>query len=184
MNSKSLFLSLIVFVLSMVTIAGYAQQKILVAYFSHSGNTKAVAYSICKKTNGEIYEIKTVKPYPTDYNAVVDVAKKELNSDYRPALVNKIKDIKQYDIVFIGYPNWWGTYPQAVKVFLSTNNLVGKTIIPFCTHEGSAMGNSEDDLKALCPKSVLKEGLAIRGSKARNSEDEIQAWLKNLKLLK
>jgi flavodoxin len=161
-----------------------AQKKVLVAYFSHSGNTKAVAYSIAKKTDAEIFEIKTAKPYPEDYNTVVDIAKKELRSDFSPTLANNIKDIGQFDIIFIGYPNWWGTYPQAVKVFLRMNNLAGKTIIPFCTHEGSELGESVADLKKMCPKSIILQGLAIQGKTAHNSDDRINDWLQKLKIIK
>lgn len=159
-------------------------KKILAAYFSHSGNTRAVAYDICKKVDGEFFQIQTVKPYPTDYNTVVDIAKRELKADFRPELKSKLKNSTQYDVIFLCYPNWWGTYPQAVKVFLSMHDFSGKTIIPFCTHEGSEFGNSIGDLKKMCPKSKILEGLAIRGSKAHNSDDEITDLLKKLKLIK
>ena len=159
-------------------------KKILVAYFSHSGNTRAVAYDICKKVDGEFFEIQTVKPYSTDYNTVVDIAKRELKADFRPELKSKLKNSGQYDVIFVGYPNWWGTYPQAIKVFLSMHDFSGKTIIPFCTHEGSELGRSVADLKKLCPKSTILEGLAIRGSAAHNSHDRIDEWLKKLKITK
>jgi len=159
-------------------------KKILVAYFSHSGNTRAVAYDICKKVDGEFFEIQTVKPYPSDYNTVVDIAKRELKADFRPELKSKLKNSGQYDVIFVGYPNWWGTYPQAIKVFLSMHDFSGKTIIPFCTHEGSELGRSVADLKKLCPKSTILEGLAIRGSAAHNSHDRIDEWLKKLKITK
>ena len=165
----------------------YAQsngKRILVAYFSHSGNTRGVAYNICKKVEGEFFEIQTVKPYPSDYNTVVDQAKRELKVDYRPELKNRLKNIKQYDVIFLGYPDWWDTYPQAVKVFLSQYDFSGKTIIPFCTHEGSEFGNSIDDMKKMCPKSKILEGLAIRGSASHNSDDRIKEWLKKLKIIK
>ena len=159
-------------------------KKILVAYFSHSGNTRAVAYDICKKVDGEFFEIQTVKPYSTDYNTVVDIAKRELKADFRPELKSKLKNSAQYDVIFVGYPNWWGTYPQAVKVFLSTHDFSGKTIIPFCTHEGSELGRSVAYMKKLFPKSAILEGLAIRGSAAHNSDDRIDEWLKKLKITK
>lgn len=161
-----------------------APKKILVAYFSHSGNTRAVAYDICKKTDGEFFEIQTVKPYPTDYNTVVDQAKRELKADFRPELKSRLKNIKQYDVIFLGYPDWWDAYPQAVKVFLTQYDFSGKTIIPFCTHEGSEFGNSLSDLKKMCPKSKILQGLAINGSKAHNSSDQIELWLKKLKIIK
>jgi len=159
-------------------------KKILVAYFSHSGNTRSVAYDICKKVDGEFFEIKTVKQYTADYNTVVEQAKREQKSDYRPELKSKLKDIRQYDVIFIGFPNWWGTYPQAVKVFLSQYDFSGKTIIPFCTHEGSELGRSVADLKKLCPTSNIQEGLPIRGSASHNSDRQINDWLKKLKIIK
>jgi len=161
-----------------------SSKKILVAYFSHSGNTRAVAYDICKKVDGEFFEIHTVKPYPTDYNAVVDQAKREQKSDYRPELKSRLKNINQYDVIFLGYPDWWDTYPQAVKVFLSQYDFSGKIIIPFCTHEGSEFGRSIADLKKMCPNSHILEGLAIRGSAVHNSDDRIEGWLKKLKIIK
>ena len=115
---------------------------------------------------------------------MVDIAKRELKADFRPELKSKLKNPTQYDVIFLCYPNWWGTYPQAVKVFLSMHDFSGKTIIPFCTHEGSEFGNSLADLKKMCPKSKIQEGLAIRGSKAHNSDAEITDLLKKLKLIK
>lgn len=181
MKFKNIFLLLAVVLYSVNQSA--AKNKVLVAFFSHSGNTKAVAYSIAKKTDAEIFEIKTAKPYPQDYNTVVDIAKKELRSDFSPTLANNIKDIRQFDIIFIGYPNWWGTYPQAVKVFLKMNNLAGKNIIPFCTHEGSELGESVDDLRKMCPKSTILQGIAIQGKRAHNSDDRINYWLQKLKII-
>jgi flavodoxin len=152
-------------------------KKILVAYFSHSGNTRAVAYQISKKVDGESFEIQTVKPYPADYNTVVEQAKREQKSDYRPVLKSRIKNIRQYDVIFLGYPDWWGTYPQAVKVFLSEYDFTGKTIVPFCTHEGSEFGRSITDLKKICPKSNILQGLAIVGKQSHNPGDKITEWL-------
>lgn len=159
-------------------------KKILVAYFSHSGNTRAVGYYISKQTDGDFFEIQTTKAYPKDYNTVVNQAKKELNTDFRPEIKSKIEGIDKYDIIFIGYPNWWGTYPQAVKVFLSQYDFSGKTLIPFCTHEGSGLGSSVADLKKMCPKSAILEGLAVRGSAAHTSNDRINEWLKKTKIIK
>ena len=185
MKIKQLLFTILILLISGIHLNAQTNgKKILVAYFSHSGNTRAVAYDICKKVNGEFFEIKTVKSYPTDYNTLVDQAKRELKSDYRPELKNRIKNINQYDVIFLGYPDWWDAYPQAVKVFLLQYDFSGKTIIPFCTHEGSEFGNSLYDLKKMCPKSRILEGLAIRGNKAHNSGDRIEEWLKKLKIIK
>lgn len=118
-----------------------ANQKILVAYFSFSGNTQMIANQIHENVGGDIFETKTEDAYPTDYNAVVDQAKKEKADNYRPKLATKVENMDSYDVIFLGYPNWRGTMPMAVFTFLEEYNLSGKTIIPFCTHDGSAYYN-------------------------------------------
>lgn len=185
MKTKIILSTLLILILPCIQLNVQATgKKILVAYFSHSGNTRAVAYDICKKVDGEFFEIQTVKPYPSDYNTVVKQAKQEQKSDYRPVLKSKLKNINQYDVIFLGFPDWWDTYPQAVKIFLSQYDFSGKTIIPFCTHEGSEFGRSITDLKKLCPTSHIQEGLAIRGSAVHSSDDRIKDWLKRLKIIK
>ncbi len=109
---------------------GSQMGKILVAFFSHSGNTEAVANQIKEKVSSDLFEIKTVESYPADYNAVVDKAKKEQAADYRPILGTKV-DMDLYDVIFIGYPNWWGTTPMAIFSFFEEYDFSGKTIIAF-----------------------------------------------------
>lgn len=155
-------------------------KKILVAYFSHSGNTRNMAEQINAYCGGDIFEIKTVSPYPSDYGDCVEQAKKEQNEDARPALASKVDDMNDYDVVFVGYPNWWGTMPMAVFNFLESYDFEGKTIVPFCTHEGSAMGRSESDIKALLPSSEIVKGKPVRGSKVRSSGEDIKSWLEDL----
>ncbi len=158
--------------------------KILIAYFSRSGNTREIANQIHKIAGGDIFEIRSVKPYPDDYDAAVEQAKQELNSGYKPALKAKIGNIKTYDLVFIGYPIWWGTFPAPVKTFLSEHDFSGKTIIPFCTHEGSGLGKSLNDISDFCPKSTLLEGVAIRGRDASAAQNTISGWLRKIKIMK
>ena len=126
---------------------------ILVVYFSHTGNTREIADMIHLNTGGDISEIRAVKTYPDDYEALKKVAKQELNSGDNPALKTKISNIRSYNIIFIGYPIWWGTFPAPVRTFLSENDLSGKTIVPFSTHLGSGLGRSVSDISKLCPKS-------------------------------
>ena len=159
---------------------GGITKKILVAYFSHSGNTREIANQIHKNAGGDIFEIQSVKLYPDDYDAVVKQARQELNSGHKPALKTKIENIKSYDLVFIGYPNWCSTVPAPVRVFLSEYDFSGKTIIPYCTHEGSEMGSSERDIKKLCPNAKVLSGLAIRGGSVDRADKDIANWLKNL----
>jgi len=161
-----------------------ANKKILVAYFSYSGNTKMVADQIHKSVGGDIFEIKTADPYPTDYNTVADQAKKEQADNYRPKLATKVENIDSYDVIFLGYPNWWGTMPMAVFTFLEEYKLSGKTIIPFCTHDGSAFGKSLEDIKKTSPESKILDGLEIRGKSVKNENKEVQEWLRKLGMIK
>lgn len=159
-----------------------AGKKVLVAYFSHSGNTREIANQIHKAAGGDLFEIRAVKTYPQDYDAVVEEARQELASGVKPALKTKVADIGAYDVVFVGYPNWWGTFPAPVKTFLTQYDLSGKTIAPFCTHEGSGLGRSVGDIVKLCPRSTLHEGLAVRGSTVKTAQVKVSDWLRRIKL--
>jgi len=157
---------------------------ILVAYFSYSGNTKVIANKIHENVGGDIFEIKTVDPYPTDYNTVVKQAKKEQEENYRPKLATKVDNIDSYDVIFVGYPDWWVTMPMPVFSFLEQYNLSGKTIVPFCTHEGSGLGRSVDDIKKACPKSTILDGLAINDKEINNADKYISNWLNKIGISK
>ena len=159
-------------------------KKILVAYFSHSGNTREIANHIHKSAGGYSFEIQAVGPYPDDYDACVQQAKQELNSGYKPALKTKIENIESYDVVFIGYPIWWGTIPAPVRTFLSEYDFSGKTIAPFCTHEGTGLGRSVADISKLCPKSTLLDGVAIRGTDVTTAQNRVAEWLRKIKITK
>jgi flavodoxin len=156
--------------------------KFLVVYFSHTGNTRAIANQIHKRVGGDIFEIKTVDPYTNDYDALVQQARKELDSDFRPKLKSQVQNIDSYDVVFVGYPIWWGTYPMPVKTFLTEYKLSKKTIVPFCTHEGSGLGRSVSDLKEMCPNSTILKGIAIRGSTVESAQDKVFKWLSEINM--
>jgi flavodoxin len=152
-------------------------KKVFVTYFTHSGNTKTVAEKICEQLNAEIFELKTVDIYPVKYNLVVDQAKKEITNNYRPELLSTKENFNEYDIIVIGYPIWWYTCPMVIFTFLEQYDFKGKTILPFCTHEGSGLSTSVEDIKKSVPTAIVKEGLAIRGSKVKESDTNIKAWL-------
>jgi len=166
--------------------------KCLIAYYSRKGNnyvsgsianlpvgnTEVAAAMIQKLTGGESFRIDTVKAYPFDYTKTTEVAQQELRQNARPELTDRVGDFLAYDVVFLGYPNWWGTMPMAVFTFLEVYDFSGKTIVPFCTNEGSGMGHSESDIKELCPKAKVLKGLAIRGGSVQGAGDDIAAWLK------
>lgn len=146
------------------------------------GNTEVAARMIQKQIGGDVFKIDTVTPYPVDYHETTDVAKQELRDNARPELTGRIQDMSGYDVICLGYPNWWGTMPMAVFTFLESYDFAGKTIAPFCTHEGSGMGRSEKDINKLCPDAKVLQGLAIRGGGVHGAEHEITSWLGKLDL--
>lgn len=156
--------------------------NILVAFFSHTGNTAVIAQYIQLHSGGDLCNIETVQSYPTDYNAVVNQARLEQDADTRPALTTVVGNMASYAVVFIGFPNWWNTFPMAVCTFLDTYDLSGKTLIPFCTHEGSGIGRSVSDLRRRCPDATVLEGMAIRGSSVKSAGHSVSAWLDRLAL--
>ncbi len=157
-------------------------QNILIIYFSHSGNTRTIAEQIHSRIGGDIVELKTVKPYPDNYDTVVDMAQKEKKEHARPAISTELPDLSKYDTVFLGFPNWWGTIPMAYYTLLEKYDLGNRIVIPFVTHGGSAFGSSIQDLKRLCPKARFKEGLAVRGSRVKSAQKEVDSWLSKLGL--
>lgn len=128
-----------------------------------TGNTAYAASLIQQHTGGELFLIETEEKYPASSDATIDQARTEQNEDARPKLRSHVENMDEYEVIFLGYPNWWGTLPQPVFTFLEEYDFEGKTIIPFCTHEGSGLGRSESDLKESLPGSTVLDGLAIRG---------------------
>ena len=158
--------------------------KVLVAYYSHSGNTREAARQIAEASGGDLFEITPETPYPTDYQTVVDQAKREINAGARPTLKTRVGNMAQYDVIFVGSPCWWATVAPPVATFLASYDLSGKTIVPFMTHEGSRMGRSEEDIRKLCPRSQVSDGLPIRGGSVRNSKETVTQWVHSLNLTK
>ena len=152
-------------------------KKVLIAYYSLSGNTKDVAEAILSKTGGDIFRIETVQSYPEEYRATTAQAKREINEGFRPELKGKIDNIAQYDIIFIGSPNWWGTIAPAVSSFLADYDLKGKTVIPFITHGGGGVQNTITDLTAQCNGcSVKQNGWVGYGSRTLG----VSGWLEDM----
>lgn len=155
-------------------------KKILVAYFSWGGNTRKAAEQIQAKTGGDLFEIKTVKPYTTEYKPTTEVAKKELEDDARPELASKVNNMADYDVIMIGYPIWWHTAPMAVYTFMESYDLSGKIIIPFCTSGGSDIVESMPAMNQLGAKGTVLEGITIKSEADMN---RIDPWLKKLGMI-
>jgi flavodoxin len=170
---------------------------ILIAYFSRAGNnfvgdsivnlpvgnTEVVAKMIAQLSGGELFKIDPVNQYSTDYTTCTKEAQKDLRSNARPELVKYLDSIAKFNTIILGYPNYWSTMPMPVFTFLEKYDFSGKTILPFCTHEGSGLGNSERDIAALCPEAKVLKGLAIRGSNVNNVHEDVVHWLRNANLI-
>ena len=164
----------------------------LVAYYSRAGqnygnggiidlpkgNTEILAEAIAQDLGADIFKIDTVEPYPADYYATTDQAKRELRDKARPAIKGPLPSLDGVDAIVLGYPNWWGTMPMAVKTFLDAYDLTGVTIAPFCTNEGSGLGGSVGDLRRSYPAAKVVDGLSIRGTDSARSTGRAIAWAK------
>jgi flavodoxin len=170
---------------------GTEENNILIAYFSRSGNnyvggsianlpvgnTEVVAKMIREMTKGDLFRIEAVTAYPEDYTETTEVAQQEMRANARPKLTGHLENMASYDVILLGHPNWWGTMPMPVFTFLEEYDLSGKTIASFCTHEGSGLGRSVSDIRKMCPRSTVLDGIAIRGSGVKQAQNEVSAWL-------
>lgn len=142
------------------------------------GNTEVVSRMIEDFTGGDLFHIEQALPYSKDYNECIAEAKTDQRNNSRPKLKRYPESIDDYDVIYLGYPNYWSTMPMAVFSFLEHFDFSGKIIKPFCTHEGSGMGSSVSDIKRLCPNAIVEKGLALYGSRVNNSKKEIEEWVK------
>lgn len=168
-------------------------EKTLIAFYSRAdenywngtlktldiGNTEVAAKIISQYADADLFKIQQIKPYSKDYNKCISEAKADQQRDARPELKNYPESLDKYDTIYLGYPNYWGTMPMAVFTFLEHFDFSGKTIKPFCTHEGSGMGNSISDIKRLCPSAKIEKGLAIKGCRVNENKIEIEKWTNN-----
>ena len=166
------------------------KKKSLVVFFSHAGenysvgtievgNTKIVADYISQLTGADQFEIVAKKDYDMPYMQLIEVAKRETKDGELPAYKDSIY-VAPYDTVFVGGPIWWGTYPQVMFTFFRDNDLNGKTVIPFTTHEGSGLGTTVEDLKKAYPKAAVTKGFAIAGHDVRSGKARVEKWLQGL----
>ncbi len=157
-----------------------AGSRILVAYFSRSGNTRVVAGLIHRARNTDLFEIRPASPYPEDYEQTVEQARKESESGYEPPLEAKVPAIANYDTVFLGFPIWGTTVPPVIRSFLSAHDLSGKTLIPFITHGGYGLGNSKAVLASHAPKARLLDGFVMEMDQERRTMERVTSWLRDV----
>lgn len=169
---------------------GYDMAKTLIAYYSRAdenyvggeikelevGNTEIAAGMLAELTGGDLFKIEQARPYAKDYNKCIAEAQEDQRRNARPELLSYPGSIAEYDVIYLGYPNYWSTMPMAVFTFLEHFDFDGKVIKPFCTHEGSGLGSSVRDIKKLCRTADVQEGLAIRGGSVIAAKPELAKW--------
>jgi flavodoxin len=154
--------------------------KTLVAYFSRSGNTRVVAGLIHRARRADLFEIKPARPYPDAYLETVEQAREERDSGHEPALEAKVARMADYDTVFLGFPIWGETAPPVIRSFLSAHDLSNKTLIPFVTHGGYGLGNSQSVLASHAPKARWRDGFVMEADQERRTMDRVTGWLNDI----
>lgn len=155
-------------------------QNILVLYFSITGNTQSVAEIIQDQVGGDIVRLETVQEYPSDYDELLDYAQNEQSENARPELKTSIENINDYDVIFLGYPIWWGDMPMPVYSFLDEYDLSGKTIAPFVTHGGSGLSSTPEKIKQEEPNATVTNGFEVNGDNAASSGSDVTNWLNEI----
>ena len=167
----------------------------LIAYYSRAGenyfggacrrisvgNTEKAAQMLAGLTGGELFKIEQAQPYSEDYQVCIAQAKADLQKKARPEVLELPDDLDAYDEIYLGYPNYWGTMPMAVYTFLEHYDLTGKTIHPFCTHEGSGLSGTVGDIRKAAPGATVTAGLAIRGSSVDSGKPALAKWIQEEK---
>lgn len=168
------------------------ENSILVAYFSlageqygvgviEEGNTSIIAKMIAEQTGADLFEIEAVNAYPETYDGLLDVSRQEMSDNARPEIVGTVDNMEDYDIVFVGYPNWWGDMPMIIYNFLESYDFSGKTVIPFCTHGGSGLSGTESTIADITGAEMM-DGFDIAGEAAQNQRDKaseaVTEWLR------
>ena len=166
----------------------------LIAYFSRRGenyvsgklkelsvgNTEVAAGMLQQLTGADLFQLEPVHEYPKSYNACIDEAQADQLRDARPELKRYPESLDGYDTIYLGYPNYWGTMPMPVFTFLEHFDFSGKTILPFCTHEGSGLSQTERDIRKAAPGATVTRGLAIRGSHVDEAAPALTRWVKEM----
>ena len=152
-------------------------KRILVAYFSRSGNTRVVAGLIHRSQDSELLELKPATPYPGDYLKTVDQARRETALGYKPPLEEHFQTLDDFDLIFLGFPIWGETAPPIIRSFLSAHDLSGKTVVPFITHGGYGLGESLAVIRQDAPNTRVVDGFVMQGEQERKTMEAVNEWL-------
>ena len=151
--------------------------NMLIAYFSWSGNTRRIAEEIRRQTGADIFEIVPIPAYSDDYNTVLMEAQRDQHDKARPAITNPLPGLDEYDVILLGYPNWWASIPMPIASFLESYDFSGKTILPFCSHGGGRFGQSLTAIAKLAPQAVIAPGLSVHYSGGSSLPGDVRNWL-------
>lgn len=157
------------------------QKKVLIAFYSQSGNTKRIAELIQQQTGGELYEIVPMKAYKSLYLGGGIRIKKERESGVMPELHTPLPEIEPYEVVFLGTPNWGNSISHPLIAFMKQCNLSGKTVLPFCTHGGGGSGHIEEDMQALSPQAKIQKIFKVYGNGGARAGQAVSEWIGGIK---
>ena len=164
---------------TMLTACGLKKDapKVLVLYYSQTSNTKVVADEIANRLGADIATIEAVEPYDGDFQATIERCMKERESEVLPDIQPLTVDLAKYDVIFLGYPVWFGTYAPPVAKFLTQTDLSGKTIVPFCTFGSGGLESSMNDLEKVQPSADIRPGYGIRAARLQAVTQEVERFL-------
>lgn len=178
--------------------------SILVAYFSYpepdgvdastgasrlvinetvTGHVEFLAGIIQDAADADIFRIETVQQYPASHAPLIAQAQEELNNGVRPALKTSIENLDQYDVIFIGYPNWWGNLPAPLYTFLESYDFAGKTIVPFNSHGGSGLSSTVATIRGIQPDADVRNGFTVSRNSVDNATNDVLEWLRQLEVV-
>ena len=165
--------------------------KTLVVYFSRVGEnsvngeieiitkgfTEVVAEKIAAATGADLFKIEPENPYPANYEECVKRSRIEDQYNEKVPYLHPLSSLDDYDVIYLGFPCWWRTYPRVVASFIRDHSWVGKTVYPFATNEEGALGLAEMELKGALRGAIIKRGFACKGSEVNNVDDKLKAWI-------
>ena len=158
--------------------------KVLVTYFSAGGTTAKVGIKLAKAIEADVYQILPKVPYRAgDLNWMNKKSRSSVemsDRNCRPEMANKLSNMEDYDVIFLGFPNWYRTYPRIIATFIRDHNFFGKVLIPFCTNEEGALGFAESELKSSAKGAIIKAGFACRGYEAEKADKDLKEWLERV----